>query len=334
MTHRLFSIPYSNKVDPYNYLILINQYKHNIENIFLGLSELPNHLSLQTQENIFDSKQFLTITKGKYKRIVAYNPIFINEDINHIIKYFDNSIYPLIEKYHIDGFILTNLDLARHIHKDFHDIEIHTSCNAFQFTLRQMEQWRELAGVNLFNPPREAGRIPELLRTMHEYGYRIKLLVNEGCIFGCPYSYNHACEVASQINQLSVNNKLCGIYDIENIFKTNLILPKWLDYLDEYVDVYKIAGRNSSANKLRRMFDAYIHQIKFKYINDYMLCGNEHIIQKLANNNIMIEEDIIPDRLRYCESKDCHLTCFECSNALKKIKGLEKYESQFDKCMQ
>lgn len=321
--NRKFSLPYSNRINPYVYINLIEDYKKNIENIFLGLSELPNHVSLQKDYINYDSKELLRITKGLYKRIVAYNPIFINEEISNIFDYFEKNIYPIIDEYSIDGFILTNLDLAIKLHTDFPKLEIHTSCNCFQYTIRQMEMWREFAGVTLFNPPREAARMPSLLKTMHECGFKLKVLVNEACIFGCPYAYNHACGIASQKNNIYFNKNMCGGNNCNNIFKTNLILPKWLDYLDEYVDVYKLSGRGSSIGQLKRIFDAYILQKKVKYINDYACYGFGNILSKLENKGIKIEEDIIPDKLRYCECKYCDSTCFECRTALSKIKELD-----------
>lgn len=331
MRNRKFSVPYSNRVNPYTYIKLLNQYRYSIENIFLGLSELPNHISLQRNFNRYDSKDLLKITKGlSYKRIIAYNPIFINDNISNVFKYFEDIIYPIIEEYSIDGFILTNLDLAIKLHKDFPSLEIHTSCNGYQYTIRQMELWRELAGVTLFNPPREAARMPSLLKTMHEYGFKLKVLVNEACIFGCPYAYNHACEIALQKENTFYKKNMCGGNDFKNIFKTNVILPKWLDYLDEYVDVYKLSGRNGTKNSLKTMFDAYILQKKFKYINDYICCGGRNTIKILENKGIKIEENIIPDKLRYCECKDCEITCFECKNALSKIQGLGINEFKFN----
>ena len=48
---RKFSIPYSNKILATDYLDLISNYKNNIENIYLGIPELANHVSLQNKKS-------------------------------------------------------------------------------------------------------------------------------------------------------------------------------------------------------------------------------------------------------------------------------------------
>ena len=316
MKNRKFSIPYSPLIDPVKYLRLISKYKNNIDSIFLGIPELENHLSIQIGYNTDISKNFLSISKGLYNRIVVYNTIFNNDDINNILKYFEKTIYPMIELYQINGFILTNLGLAIKLHKDFPKLQIQTSCNCYQWTIRQMELWRELAGVTLFNPPRESGRMPLLLKTMHEYGFKLKVLVNEACIFGCPYQYNHACAIASNDKAIITN---CSSNDLSNALRTNLILPKWLKHLDEYVDVYKLSGRASSFESLKKIFEAYIEQKEYMYIDEYACFGNNSPISILKNKGIRIKESDIPDKVRFCESKDCNRTCFECSNNMERI---------------
>ena len=107
-----------------------------------------------------------------YKRIVVYNSISYNENDSITFNYFDTIIYPLIEKYNIDGFVITSLPLAIKLHKDFPKLELHTSCNCFQWNIRQMELWRNLAGIEIFNPPREAGRTPSMLKEMYNAGFK------------------------------------------------------------------------------------------------------------------------------------------------------------------
>jgi hypothetical protein len=171
-----------------------------------------------------------------------------------------------------------------------------------------MNLWRELAGIDIFNPPREAGRSPFMLKEMHREGFKLKVLVNEACLYGCPYSLNHACSVSENT---CVYNK-CFCDDYANALRSNFVHPKWLDDLDEYVYCYKLSGRDSSLKRLKNIFDAYIHQKEFVYINDIITKGWGNAISLLEYEGIKIPESIIPNKLRYCECKECNKTCFLC----------------------
>ena len=321
--NRLFSIPYSGKNDYNEYLNMIQEYKNHIHSIFFGLSELEDHVSMQnitkhtdyTDEERQNIYNFLEKTKGIYKRIVTYNTMIQAQEDIVILRYFENYIYPIIEKYSIDGFILTNFNLARKLHKDFPKLEIHTSCNGLQWTIRQMEMWKEHAGAVLFNPPREAARTPSLLKEFHSAGFPLKVLVNEACVYGCVHSIHHACTIS--LSQDGCHD--CNLSDIGNMLRTNLFLPKWLDDIDEYVHVYKLAGRGNPISKLKKTFDAYILQKPFKYINDYAAIGSSNYIKILERKGILIPEKLIPNKLKYCESKYCDKTCFDCRKIIQAI---------------
>lgn len=316
--NRKFSIPYSPYIEPEKYLNLIEQYNQYIENIYLGIPQLNNHISLQinTDENYnLNTLRFLKQSKNKYKTIITYNTISINEDIDFIFDYFETTIYPLIEKYNINGFILTNFNLAKKIKKDFPNIELHTSCNAFQWNLRQMEMWANI-GVEIFNPPREAARTPSMLKEMSNAGFKLKVLLNEACIYGCAYMYNHSCVIAE--NKKDFFN--CGNYDLSNVFRTNLFLPRWLNHIDEYTYTYKLSGRNVNYKKMKTILDAYILQKPIQYIHEYSTYSSANPINLLANINIKIKDSDIPDKLIYCECKNCK-DCLICKELLSKYIG-------------
>ena len=304
--NRKFSIGYSYKITPIEYIKLINPYRKHIHSIYVGLPELETPIvSVAKQSEVsfngYVSKEFLKLTNGLYKRIIPYNVVRYKQSDNELFKYFDEVIYPLIEEYNIDGFILTHFDLARRIKRDFPKIEIHTSCNSFHFTISTMEQWRHAVGVTLFNPPREAARTPSLLKELYNEGFKLKVLVNEGGMYGCSYKYTGHC-----------GN--CMKYDMTNALRSNLFLPRWLDYIDEYVDVFKLSGRMETRETLRKIYDSYILQKPFEYINDIVVCKNRtNPIRVLEReHNIRIKECDISDNLATCENRNCFKGCSIC----------------------
>jgi hypothetical protein len=284
----------------------------------LGIPELSNQFSVvkQYSDSSNLSYELLEKTKFKYKRIVVYNNTCYDKSDKELFKYFDDIIYPLIEKYKIDGFTITSLPLAQKIRTDFPKIELHTSVNCNHFNIRTMDMWKQLADIDIFNAPREAGRMIPLLKEMKSHGLKTKILLNESCIFGCPFSFKHQIDLALQRDTYY---DVCHSYDYTNAFKTNLILPKWLNDLDEYVYCYKLSGRVALKENLINYLDAYILGKKFTYINDYTCYGELNPIGILEKKfGIKIKEDDIPDKLKYCECKDCNITCFLCSDLYKK----------------
>ena len=310
---RKFSIPYSSRIEPTSYIDLISEYTPYIENIYMGIPELKNHVSLQhkntdTQPYVYD---LLDKTLNMYKRIVVYNSISYNMNDVELFNFFDKTINPLIEKYKIDGFV----SLAIKLHRDFPKLELHTSCNSFQWNTRQMKLWETLAGVSIFNPPREAAKTPSMLKEMHSAGFKLKVLLNEACLYGCPFTINHACGVAEgKKTYIS-----CSLNDYSNALRTNLFLPQWLDTIDEYVYCYKLSGRDSSYNTLKNILDAYILQKPMTYIDEISTFGGKNAIRDLKSNGVRIKISDIPEKTRYCEAKECNTTCFICSEKMQQI---------------
>lgn len=329
MKNRKFSIPYSFLCEPLEYIKMITPYKEYIHSIFVGIPELKTHLSINAAsverfKNVMNensSKEFLELSKGLYKRIIPYNSTKNESNTKELYEYFEKNIYPIIEKYSIDGFILTNFGLARKLHQDFPKLEIHTSCNGYHFTKSAMEHWREYAGVSLFNPPREAARNPEMLKDLHESGFSLKVIVNEACMYGCVQRFN-SCGTCMNFNPV-------------NAFKTNLFLPRWLEDIDEYVSIYKLAGRMETLDRLKSIFDAYILQKPFQYINDIVVCKTRTNPIKVLENefNIKIKEIDIPDNIRYCKNDSCFTNCTICNTLLKNYmteEQIEIYRKKYD----
>lgn len=314
---RKFSIPY-NRINVDDYVDLLKSYsKDKIDNIYLSIPEIDEHLYDEDESDI--SKEFLEKTK-EYKRIVVYNYGVYNYSDDEFYKHLDESIFPLVEKYRIDGFIVTNLNVSRYIHKNYPDLELHLSCNNPVYTVRQAEMWFKEAGITLFNPPREIARTIPLLKEFHEHGFKLKVLLNSTCMYGCPYQMNHTCA-----NGLNLDLKFnCAFSDLVNSLKTNVILPEWMSLLDEYVDIYKIAGRKVSLSQLKSTLDVYINGKKAKHLTDFSLgCA----LNNFDRIGLKIPVELVPRKLIACECKDCN-SCSVCEEALKKIiqYNIEHYE--------
>ena len=331
--NRKYSLPY-NGTSPEWYIDEVMKRKQYVDHVFC---ELPNgealshvrfqfsdknmnfnFLSLEERKalHMFNCIEFLKKSKGKFKRICPINAMYYKFNSYDDIKNFAVSIMKTVNDLSIDGLILTDYRLASFIHACRPDFEIHTSCNAYQWNIRQMDLWREKCGVTIFNPPREILRVPSKLKEMADYGFKLKCLINEGCLVGCPNSFLH---------QLSISLKCfpaltgCCQSGIGDLFRGNWILPRWQKYFDDYVYIYKIAGRNSKKEYPFIAIDAYINENNTMPLLDLMISGTAgfgtHFLPEEIRKKITL--DIVPDKLMTCECKNCD-KCQLCEKILSK----------------
>lgn len=321
---RKFSVPY-NFSNPEKYLDSISPFKENIDHLYFSIpvetfsytEPISNNL-----QDILDAKTntetFLEESKGEYKRVLAYNNAFWPMSDTNKMLWVQATLAPLIKKYNIEGIIISDFTLGQCIHHSLPDLEIHTSCNTFQFNLNTMRHWKEQCGVTLFNPPRETLRIPSLLKQIHKLGYKTKYLVNEPCLFGCPQQINHACYTAVRDSYRGKCESFCDRpnKDMLDVFKSNVILPRWLPKLDPYVDVYKLAGRNDETSRIVRALDAYINERDDLDLLDFI--NNHKTLTRYVQLGLKIPTKMIPDKLLTCQCSQCD-TCTECQDSWNNI---------------
>ncbi len=308
MKNRKFSIPYNGY--GIDFVNMVSEYQPYIDNVYFSI---PNVVAHCNDEKLYHGlEDFLNASNRKFKRILTVNRLGIYDE-PLLFKIFDTEVNNFIEEYKIEGIITTSLNLAKKLRHDFPKIELHTSCNSFQYTVRQMDVWNNLVGIDTFNPPREAAKTPSMLKEMHDAGYKLKVIVNQACMYGCGYMFNHSCG----ITKMAEFN--CQHDNPVNIFRTNAILPEWLKYIDEYVDVYKIVGRHFNNNQLKFILDAYILGKPYNFLDEIISTNSTSLIRDFSTIGIRIRPEDIPEKTRYCEAKDCDKTCFICRDTYNKL---------------
>ena len=226
----------------------------------------------------------------------------------------------------LEGFILSDYRVAALLHALLPEAEIHTSCNAYQWNLRQMEIWREKCGATVFNPPRESLRTPSRLKEMHDAGFRLKCLVNEACLMGCPNSFNHNLSIAMGRRPVLLS---CCQNGIADLFRANWILPRWQKHYDDVVDIYKIAGRNTEGDYPFKTLDAYLAEDDSMPLAELMISGTVLFATHMLPAEVLrrITVDKVPDKLLTCECRECE-GCGLCERILSEIIP-EKYRESF-----
>ena len=286
----------------------------------------PEKTNRKRAAYIQNCAEFLRISKGKIRRICPINAMYYKYDTEEELKNFVISLAQAANYYQLEGFILSDYRIAVLLHALLPDLEIHTSCNAYQWNLKQMEMWRDKCGVKVFNPPREILRMPVRLKEMHEDGYKLKCLINEGCLMGCPNSFNHNLSIAMSCGAPVLS---CCQNGIADLFRANWILPRWQKYYDEYVDIYKIAGRNSEGDYPFKTMDAYLSENNDMVLTDLMISGTVMFARRMLPKEVLqkITVDKVPDKLLTCECNSCE-QCKLCHTILASLIP-EEYHSRF-----
>ncbi|HOV26940.1 MAG TPA: U32 family peptidase [Pseudobacteroides sp.] len=119
---------------------------------------------------------------------------------------------------------------------------------------------------------------------------KLSLLLNDACIYGCPYRYYHynICGHASQVNHQTKGFYIdyCAIRcTIERLRDPNLLISsRWIrpedikSYEDIGYDSFKVSGRRMSTNWIKNAVNAYVsrdYDGNLSSILDYSILGME-----------------------------------------------------------
>lgn len=306
---RKFSVPYGNQ-EPESYLMMLDRFKDSIDSIYFSFPSIYEHVITKiVKENPIqaynNTKQFLELTKGKYRRNLLLNSIFDSTSEPkklHIL----TIIVPLILQYDIEECTVADYSLCKILHEFLPELKITASCNTYQYHKKQIDYWLE-TGATTINLPREVLRDFDLLKQLAKNrNFISKAIVNEGCLFGCPQSINHACYMT--FDGTRQYTWICDTKESHDLLKTNFILPRWLKKFDQYIDVYKIVHRFFSTDHLSLILDQYINEK-----DDLTL----RALISTRINGLDIDTKHVPDFLLKCKCSLCH-TCKICENTVKK----------------
>jgi len=310
MRKHKFSVPFdaSNIKDFLSELGKRYEYVHDV---FVALPGFLNYFTKTTMEISPDYEKvchnFLMHTEGLFKRFVPLNADYDAMDYDTMHNSFLPALINALKSYKIDGVICSNYYMALKIREALPDIAIETSCNAMHWTTAIMKSWQRNIGIEAFNVPREAGRNLPWLQELHEQDIPIKLLLNEQCSPFCPYMAGF-CAGHHDYDD-SRGDCYINFHPENPRFRNCVVLPRWLDKLDDIVEVYKITGRYVPPKQIWKTMDAYIAG-KDCQMSDIVNFDKKHFEYSTAE---------LPDKLLYCGFNDCDTKCSLCNELNKKL---------------
>ena len=244
--------------------------------------------------------QILKDTK-EYKSVVTLNGNYTNLTLAN--KYqLAEIVAEQVQKYDIYGCVISNFDIAEKLHELCPHLILNTSCNIPQYSTSSLNAYKSF--IQIINPSRNSARNIPLLKDMHQHGFKIKLLLNEPCDLTCP-------NICSYCPKSWDNSYICyGYRTNQSPLHSCIILPRWLNIFDKFIDHYKLTGRyNMNLDYVLHQFKLYLTRSDDCYLSDFH-----------PNVRIPIPVKDIPDILLYCNQIDCGDKCTICTDIFEQCK--------------
>jgi collagenase-like PrtC family protease len=246
----------------------------------------------------FHLKAFLN--SGHFKGAVLINPIVLSAPVEYFIDPIIQELDFLLEHYPISGITVSNLDLAKWIHGNYPDVPLTASILMDIHKPIQVEMLGDV--FDCLVPSSRIMRDVTALRQIREaFKGKIRLIVNEACISGCPYRVQHFYEMCSD-NMIS--RALCDsmLRDMPWLRLTGAwVLPQHLHLYEGVYDELKLAGRATLQDP-----EKY-----FKVLNAY-ITGEPLAPNEIGGGPAAVLEPIDVDENFYSHTMSCANQCHKC----------------------
>lgn len=271
----------------------LEPFKPFIHDIFLSCPNANDFFSsniVKTNSNDYLDRcaQLLQILKDthEYKAVITLNGNYTNLSLKD--KYvLAEKVAEQVYKYDIYGCVISNFDIALKLHELCPNLVLNTSCNIPQYTTSALDAYKSF--IQIINPSRNSSRNIPLLKDMAAHGFKIKLLLNEPCDLTCP----NICTYCPKSQDISY--PCYGWRTKSSSLHSCIILPRWLNVFDEFIDHYKLTGRyNIHVDYILNQFVYYLHRTDNCYLHEFH-----------PNCKIPILVKDIPNELLYCNQVDC-----------------------------
>ncbi len=223
----------------------------------------------------------------------------------------------------VEAITIANPLYIREVRRRFPDIEITASVLGDIDCVHKAVVFRR-AGADVITPHVDINRdLGLLLRIKQATGARIKLMVNEGCLFRCPFRkfhFNYISHksrkpdmkgtVRAEDNVFGLNCIQLSKSDLSQVFKSCWIRPEDLRKYAEITNYFKIVGRTSSKSMLLRAVAAYMDEV-WKGDLLELMAGN---LYSLAMSHLMhLDNQSLGDIGFFQKITSCDKECSQCN---------------------
>jgi len=275
MNNLEFSVPYNGELDTLTELFrLKNTGNNKIREIYLSgpqeYSGAGRAGSVRTIKKI-DLNQFLEIvdrihTEGLRVNLVLnstcegsewYSPNILNKTLDYI---------RLVHMEHgVEAVTIANPLIIKEVRKRCPDIEICASVLADIDCVQRAVIYSQ-AGANVITPDVNINRDLNLLKSIKDATHaEIRLMVNEGCLYKCPFRKFHFNYISHKSKEMQIEDSTFSntcfkitASDHSQILKSCWIRPEDTKKYREITKYFKIVGRSIPGSKVIRTVKAYM----------------------------------------------------------------------------
>ncbi len=273
MANLEFSVPYNNDPETLTEVFKLKLQKGNrIREVYLSGPQQYSGSGRITEE--MNEAEFIGIMKRIHEEglrvnllmnttcegLEWYNPEVVKTKIDFLRR--------MYEEHGLEAVTLANPLYVAEVRRHFPDLEICASVLGEIDCLERAEIFARL-GANVITPDVDINRNLPLLRKMKKaIKGEFKLMVNDGCLYKCPFRRFHFNYISHRSKEVApiegdaffANCSQVTLWDYSQIFKSGWIRPEDLEGYTDITPFFKIVGRARPRSMVLRTVDAYMKQ--------------------------------------------------------------------------
>jgi len=321
-----FSVPYNGDYEIVEYFI---ENKKFISDVYFGLPHkvITSGRIIDYNFKSSDYLKNLPLALKKLKENGIKCSLVMNRSCDgemtfspELVQKYKEIIRPLVNENLIDNVVLSNPVYFTELKKEYPLLTFSISVNSNINSIYRAKFIDQL-GFDIIIVDRDINHNEELIKNIsNNVSAKIKLLVNECCLNECLFRTYHFNLLSHHQGDIAYHKILpcTKIYSKEpwKMLKSSFILPKDLDNYDDFVDIFKLAGRELPTKLLKHLLEIYFHRKNegdlLTVLSSYGLHVWKNEFIKKHNKIPYLQMDKLPKNFKSFIA-NCDLNCKECN---------------------
>jgi collagenase-like PrtC family protease len=322
-----FSIPYNSSMDTLKEVFRLNESSDNlVREVYLsGPQKYAGSGRVAPQ---IDTEEFLSLVNEIHKHGIRVN-LTLNSTCEGIDWYSQKTIDSTMqyigemhEAHGVEAVTIANPRYIMEVRKRFPRIEICASVLGDIDCVERAILFKK-AGADVLTLDVNINRDLQLLREIKAVtNAQLKLMVNEGCLYKCPYRkfhFNITSHAAREVSRVGIDYSFADFFDMCNqviaddhsqILKSGWIRPEDLRKYQDITTFFKVVGRTQRGSRVLRATKAYLDEQWSGDLLDLM-CANLGSFS--VNNGAYLNNEELGKYGFFEKVTTCNRKCRQCN---------------------